>query len=744
MARLIRHRLHTTELGTARLLAAVAGANGMAELFFSHDTRLTPAEAAKLLETPDLRTVGNAPWLRGHIPPEGIRAEFHGVLHEIAPDTPQPELLSGRNVALATRNDERAETVLDWLSYHARYQGMNGALIVDRAGPAADEAFAQALEAGFAARDDLDDMVLLLISADHPLGAADHVSEHHPYMTPGAPGKDRMDVPEPDPWTAPLSDVLIYEALRRLFLSEVRAVANIETYDLVPPDPRGSIFDLAQNAPGGVVQLVGQQCYPWRVRASDDVHFADHICVQFDEKKRRGRWCAAPSALPDGAVFRLVRIGGVEPQVLYPFYRHMGLRHQAPTVSKLVPKASLIHHPPLIDMSRQEWGHKPIFMPDEEMAAPPKGDNSVAIVTCMKNEGPFILEWLAYHRAIGVDGFLVYTNDCTDGTDSFLDLLQDKGLVQHRDNKFQGTGLKPQHHALQQAENEPVIMESDWAISMDVDEFLNIKVGDGTMKALFDLVPDANLISCTWRLFGNNDVHGYEDRFLLEQFSRAAPEFANKPHQAWGFKTLFKNVGLFKKLGVHRPKGLKPQIWDKIRWYNGSAKRLPEGEYRNAWRSNAKTYGYDVVQLNHYAVRSAESFLVKRDRGRVNHVDRDQGLAYWFRMNNNFEEERSIQRMIPKLQEEYDRLMADPEIRAQHDACVKAHRDKIAELRATENYSKFYADLTGSRMEKLSRMHRHFGANVFLTGPECVPEDILARDPHEEFFFTVERGETAH
>ena len=31
------------------------------------------------------------------------------------------------------------------------------------------------------------------------------------------------------------------------------------------------------------------------------------------------------------------------------------------------------------------------------------------IVTTMKNEGPFILEWLAYHRAIGVDDFLINT-----------------------------------------------------------------------------------------------------------------------------------------------------------------------------------------------------------------------------------------------------------------------------------------------------------------------------------------------
>ena len=53
---------------------------------------------------------------------------------------------------------------------------------------------------------------------------------------------------------------------------------------------RGTMFDLAQTAKGGVVQLVGQQCYPWRVRDDDPVRFADHICVQFDAKKRRGRW----------------------------------------------------------------------------------------------------------------------------------------------------------------------------------------------------------------------------------------------------------------------------------------------------------------------------------------------------------------------------------------------------------------------------------------------------------------------
>lgn len=178
---------------------------------------------------------------------------------------------------------------------------------------------------------------------------------------------------------------------------------------------------------------------------------------------------------------------------------------------------------------------------------------------------------------------------------------------------------------------------------------------------------------------------------------------------------------------------------------NGSGKEIPKEMFRNAWRSTTETYGYDLVQLNHYAVRSAESFLVKRDRGRVNHVDRDQGMAYWFRMNNNAEREWSIQRMLPQLKEEMKRLLSDPDIKAAHEGCVAAHAAKIKELRATENYEKFYNELTSERMEQLSRLHYHFGANVFLAGPESVPDDVAFGTHDRNYFFTVgEVKETQH
>jgi hypothetical protein len=279
---------------------------------------------------------------------------------------------------------------------------------------------------------------------------------------------------------------------------------------------------------------------------------------------------------------------------------------------------------------------------------------------------------------------------------------------------------------------------------MDVDEFINIKCGEGRLADLIAAVGDANMISMTWRLFGNSDLHDFTGNLVTEDFTRCAEEVIRKPHQAWGFKTLFRNNGIFKKLGVHRPKGLKPQLWEDIRWVNGSGQPLPASQYRTAWRSTIETYGYDLVQLNHYAVRNAESFLVKRDRGRVNHIDRDQGLSYWFRMNNNAVEERSIQRRLPALRAELDRLLSDPEIAAAHAHSVRMHREKIEELKGREEFIELYDTLTDRKLERLSRMHSHFGANVFLSGPSVIPDEVAEKGPAETFWFTVPKGETAH
>ncbi|MGQ0566227.1 MAG: glycosyltransferase family 2 protein [Gemmobacter sp.] len=726
--------------GISRLLDAVRCQDGLVRAFFGSGT-LAGALAATApdgcAQPVELRPVSGA--VMGVFSGDGPVLLAGGAPLALTPDEAEPSFLAGRNCLLAFRVEESPMQVAEWLVYHGLHHGAQGAVIVNRMpGSFPGDLAAQIADTS---------LRVVVLDCPLPIGKPGVAPENHIYLAPDAPGKARMAVPEADPWRSPPGEPLIHEICKWRYLSQARAVLNLDVTDILTPLAPNEVpaFDHCRTSKTGVILLLGRHIYPWRVRpAQGGARIGDHVCRPFDKGDEIARWGAAPDRAGLRNTWRGVRVSYASPDrsVSARFDRAMAIRVPGATPSELAPKAALVEDPALVAMSQDLLGWNPVRPP---RSSPRKADGAnqgrVAIVTTMRNEAPFILEWIAWHRAIGMDDFLVYTNDCTDGTDSLLALLQDKGLVQHRDNPFRSMDLTPQHGALQAAEDEPVMRDCGWGLCMDVDEFINIKLGDGRLPTLFaameGAMPGANMIAMTWRLFGNGDIDAFADSSVIEQFTRCAPERIRKPHQAWGFKTLFRNIDLYRKLGVHRPKGLNPDQWTRIRWLTGGGQPMPRAMFRNGWRSTSDTYGYDWVQLNHYAVRSAESFLVKRDRGRVNHVERDQGLAYWFRMNHNIDEDRSIQSRLPLLRAEMDRLLADPDIAAAHAQAVASHRARIAVLRADPVQSAFHAELTGARMQKLCRLQRHFGSGVFHAGPQVIPDDLLDRVLPDDFFFTV-------
>ncbi len=737
--------LNCRKSGGLRVLdcvAAPAPENRMElRAFFAHGTdagrfeRNPPDDCARIATA---HGINGALMLSGTAPAgERVRIALVDGPLDLPVTTPELHLFEGLHTALAEWHGEPLDQLEDWLRYHAETFGLQAALLIERARQPA-EADAQLAE--IAARAGLSRLVLLRSAM--PLGNPDLPPVIHASHAPDAPSPDKLAPMAPDAQTAPLQNLVLYETLRWRFLNSARTVMNLDLSDLLRPGAEP--FAQAERSTSGVVQLMGQRIYPWRVRKGRAPRFGDHICRQFENQRANRRWCLAPGRLSPDQIWRFVRVTGtfIGARDVAPFWRAMALRHPQASVAEIVAKSTLIEDPELITLARDRFAHKPVRAPQAKPVAAPSSGRS-CIVTCMKNEGPFILEWIAYHRAIGFDDFLIYSNDCTDGTDRLLDLLDARGIVQHRANPFKPGRQKPQHAALKAAGTEPVVQNCEWAICMDVDEFINIHVGDGRLADLFGAVGQANMISLTWRLFGNADIAEFQDGFITDQFTRCAPELIRAPHQAWGFKTLFRNMGIYKKLGVHRPKALRPEMWDQINWVNGSGKPMPRKTLRNGWRSTLDSYGYGLATLNHYATRSAESFLVKRDRGRVNHVDRDQGLAYWFRMNNNAQEDRSIASKAALLQAEHAQLMGDAQIAEAHQACVTAHRAKIFELKGDNRMGPFFKQITSARMQKLSRLHRHFANSVFLAGPEAIPDDIIQRDElPEDFLLTVPPTQT--
>lgn len=333
----------------------------------------------------------------------------------------------------------------------------------------------------------------------------------------------------------------------------------------------------------------------------------------------------------------------------------------------------------------------------------PDGNSGNVIVGCMKNEAPYIIEWVAYHRAMGVDNFLIYTNGCEDGTTEILDRLQELGVLQHRNND-NWKGNSPQQYALNCALEEPVIKNAEWIIHIDVDEFMNVRCGNGTVQDFLDAVPDATNVAMTWRLFGHNGVTQLKDELVVDQFDTCAPKFCPKPHTVWGFKTMFKNIGAYEKISCHRPNKLDEAFEKKVKWVNGSGKDMTKDVATNGWRSSKKNVGYDLLQLNHYALRSAESFLIKRQRGRALHVDRSIGINYWIRMDWSDFRDITIKRNVPRLRAEYDRLMADDVLRDWHKTGLEWHRAKAAELHENPEFADLYRDALAVKLTETERV----------------------------------------
>jgi len=298
-------------------------------------------------------------------------------------------------------------------------------------------------------------------------------------------------------------------------------------------------------------------------------------------------------------------------------------------------------------------------------------------VTPMKNEGPFIVEWVSHNLAIGVDVITIFSNDCTDGSDALLDRLDAMGKIRHFDNTARSPA--PQRRAYRRFLKMQLAGDDDWVIPIDADEFINIKTGDNTLRALCNAMPQARTISMTWRLFGNAGVQDYTDAFLTDQFRTAAPEMMRNPPQAWGLKTMF-HRGLWGHIGVHRPKRPTVESFADLHWYNGSGKVMPDRYLKGSWRSGPDSLGYDLVQINHYALKSCESYLVKKARGRAHHDGESLGLEYWTTMNHNDVEDHSIDAIRLRKATIYEALLSDPELRRLHDACCDNHRAAIKDL----------------------------------------------------------------
>ncbi|NEN92823.1 MAG: glycosyltransferase family 92 protein, partial [Okeania sp. SIO3H1] len=252
---------------------------------------------------------------------------------------------------------------------------------------------------------------------------------------------------------------------------------------------------------------------------------------------------------------------------------------------------------------------------------------TLSLCAIMKNEGPYLREWLEFHKLVGVERFYLYNNNSTDRTLDIVRPYRENHEVVLTNWPVQnGQQMKAYNHFLQKYKNE-----SKWIAFIDLDEFL-FPTEKNDLREILEEFPDVPAIGVNWLIFGTS---GYEKKpkgLQIENFTKRAKEDfkANL-----NFKCIVRSEFTIECMTPHHFVYVNDGVAVSENYEKLSAKVSPQHSVKK-------------LRINHYFTRSMEESLnkIKRGRATVNHKRKIGELKYHDR---NEVEDLTIQRYIPKL-----------------------------------------------------------------------------------------------
>lgn len=221
-----------------------------------------------------------------------------------------------------------------------------------------------------------------------------------------------------------------------------------------------------------------------------------------------------------------------------------------------------------------------------------------AVVAIARDENPYLLEWAAYHLAIGFEHVFVYDNM---SREPLADLFSVEGahryvtVTRWPTLPDQSPQIKAYEHYLWSHGRDV-----DWTAVFDLDELLNLKRHDTIADFLagFDA---ATGVAINWRFFGSSGETRHRSGLMMERFTRAAP--IDFPKNAT-VKSIHRTKHV-SRLMHHYSGYLVPE---DVRSPDGS--RVANGPTIAPTESNLA-----AAQVNHYFVKSREEWDRKMNRG---------------------------------------------------------------------------------------------------------------------------------
>lgn len=148
--------------------------------------------------------------------------------------------------------------------------------------------------------------------------------------------------------------------------------------------------------------------------------------------------------------------------------------------------------------------------------------NYLSICAIVKDEGPYIREWLKVHAAQGVEHFYLFDNGSTDNTIQEIAAAEVPVTISYM----------PGERKQLEAYKDAILRfkeETRWMAFIDVDEFLYAKKFN-TLHQLLSLYdrPMIAGLAVHWLLFGSNSYKEYSPEPVTKRFTRRAKKV--NPH----------------------------------------------------------------------------------------------------------------------------------------------------------------------------------------------------------------------
>jgi hypothetical protein len=283
------------------------------------------------------------------------------------------------------------------------------------------------------------------------------------------------------------------------------------------------------------------------------------------------------------------------------------------------------------------------------------------IVAIARDENPYLLEWLAYHLAIGFQHIWVYDNESVTPLSRTLSRAAARGhvtVVRWPTPANGKTQIEAYNHFLRHHGHAV-----SWAAVIDLDEMICLK-RDRTIADFLDRFDAATGIALNWRFFGSSGHRAHEPGLMMERFRRAAP--ADSPVNA-GVKSLHRLDAvafLLPHYALYR---------DTEVVVSASGAPVP-----NDWRIPPDPANLALAQVNHYFVKSAAEW--ERKIRRHNGYSADDREGYFARLDRNEVEDASILAHLDATRSWMRRLARRPGLRHRLADAAGAAADATRDL----------------------------------------------------------------